>query len=292
MSPQKADTIIQFGTLHPFLKTKFRVGSCRGPLNFKPAENVFHRSDIPEEKHARKLQVQKSCERKTLLKGNRESWTSSVHLNSQRCKDRSRVNSENDHGQRYQYNYRAEVLAPKQPAPAPKLGKFQVTTLSAEETESRRERSRTYPHPKRTAELPIHPNLEHKVEWNMSTFVEPRQRLVSTAPPLGQRPATLFAEKTGMLKGYIGPEERARQAREEIRELKKIGKLWRLNEPEPVELPSTHNRLAKDPIRRIRTFKHSGTYQYRESEGCHMWSDTGSYERDSIGDVMRTHRCY
>lgn len=40
---------------------------------------------------------------------------------------------------------------------------------------------------------------------------------------------------------------------------------------------------------RVRQFRHSGKWEFRESEGCHMWSDTACFERNSPGDVVRVH---
>jgi hypothetical protein len=40
-----------------FLKSKFQIGSCKGPINFKPGENVFHVDDIPPVKKAKKKEV-------------------------------------------------------------------------------------------------------------------------------------------------------------------------------------------------------------------------------------------
>lgn len=43
-----------------FLKSKFQIGSCKGPINFKPTENVFHVDDIPPVKKAKKKEVRHS----------------------------------------------------------------------------------------------------------------------------------------------------------------------------------------------------------------------------------------
>ena len=38
---------------------------------------------------------------------------------------------------------------------------------------------------------------------------------------------------------------------------------------------------------KLRTFKHSGIYGFNEDEGRWMWSDTGSFEKESRGDMVR-----
>lgn len=41
----------------PYLKAKFRVGSCKGNVNFHLREHVFHSDDIPSYKKAKKREV-------------------------------------------------------------------------------------------------------------------------------------------------------------------------------------------------------------------------------------------
>ena len=45
--------------------------------------------------------------------------------------------------------------------------------------------------------------------------------------------------------------------------------------------------LAKERSEKFRTFAHSGVYAYNELEGQWMWSDTGSCERESPGDIVK-----
>jgi len=40
---------------------------------------------------------------------------------------------------------------------------------------------------------------------------------------------------------------------------------------------------------RVRQYRHSGKWEFREAEGCHMWSDTASFDFDSPGDLIRVH---
>eukprot|EP00639_Heterosigma_akashiwo_P016240 CAMPEP_0206383778 /NCGR_PEP_ID=MMETSP0294-20121207/14175_1 /ASSEMBLY_ACC=CAM_ASM_000327 /TAXON_ID=39354 /ORGANISM="Heterosigma akashiwo, Strain CCMP2393" /LENGTH=347 /DNA_ID=CAMNT_0053833949 /DNA_START=129 /DNA_END=1172 /DNA_ORIENTATION=- len=49
---------------------------------------------------------------------------------------------------------------------------------------------------------------------------------------------------------------------------------------------ATYNRLAKHPTEKIRKFAHSGAWEFNQTEQKWMWSDTGSYEKDSPGDIV------
>lgn len=40
---------------------------------------------------------------------------------------------------------------------------------------------------------------------------------------------------------------------------------------------------------RVRRYRHSGVWSFREAEGCNMWSDTASFDKDSPGDMIRVH---
>lgn len=51
----------------------------------------------------------------------------------------------------------------------------------------------------------------------------------------------------------------------------------------------THNQHTQQHNNRIRQYRHSGKWEFREAEGCHMWSDTACCEEDSPGDVIRVH---
>ena len=42
------------GKKHPFLKARFQIGSCKGPINYAASEPTFHPDDIPASKKASK----------------------------------------------------------------------------------------------------------------------------------------------------------------------------------------------------------------------------------------------
>ena len=49
----------------------------------------------------------------------------------------------------------------------------------------------------------------------------------------------------------------------------------------------THNRLTTRPTIKQRSFQHSGVFEFNGQEGQWMWSDTGSFVRESPGDIVK-----
>ncbi len=48
-----------------------------------------------------------------------------------------------------------------------------------------------------------------------------------------------------------------------------------------------HNRLAKEPSRKQRSFAHTGTFAKTYADGRMQWSDTGSYDLAGPGDLVK-----
>ncbi|CAM9148827.1 unnamed protein product [Ectocarpus sp. 12 AP-2014] len=289
-----ASSLASTSSCRPFLKTKFQIGSVKGPKNFSSDQTVFHRDDVPATKRERKKEVKEWKERRILRMGRPPGWTSSVTLDPARMKcARTKSNSELDPGKPYQYNYRAEVLPPKSPDPVPKSNMFQVSGVTNEEAARRRILRAKYPdnaleQPKRIEEMPSNKRLDGKIRWNPSTQCDVRERRRARDEyEAACKLATV--RKNGTLRNYTAPEQREKEQRQWIRKLKAEGRLWALKEREPSPLLPTHNRLAKDPIRRIRQYRHSGNFESREAEGCKMWSDTACFEECSPGDIIRVH---
>ncbi|CAN0201988.1 unnamed protein product [Pylaiella littoralis] len=206
---------------------------------------------------------------------------------------RIKSNSELDPGKPYQYNYRAEKLPPKSPDPVPRRNMFQVSGITEQEAARRRILRAQYPdnaleHPKIVLEMSNNRNLDDKDSWNPCTTCNAQER--RRAGEEVERACKLATgKKNEQLRGYTAPEQRAKERRQWIRKLKAEGRLWTLREPEPTPPMPTYNRLAKDPIQRLRQYRHSGKWELREAEGCHMWSDTACFEEDSPGDIIRVH---
>lgn len=93
---------------------------------------------------------------------------------------------------------------------------------------------------------------------------------------------------------YKSPETLYHERKTELRQLKDAGApmpydpaKMRMIADAQAGPPPVANRLAKERSEKFRTFQHSGTYGYNELEGQWMWSDTGSCERESPGDIVK-----
>ena len=96
----------------PYLKAKFRIGSCKGPKNFPFSETVFHPDDVPANKRENKMKVKKFLHPEKLV--GRPDWVIKTTGAMEVYSKRTRINSEFDRSNMFRYNYRAEVLPPKQ----------------------------------------------------------------------------------------------------------------------------------------------------------------------------------
>ena len=97
------------------------------------------------------------------------------------------------------------------------------------------------------------------------------------------------------LKSYIAPIERTRQFNESIRQAKSKGVFSVTSEcvslvpPPQAKAEEFRNRYAIEPSRKFHYTKHSGKWEFNEREKRHMWSDTGSFEFESVGDQKFSH---
>lgn len=56
----------------------------------------------------------------------------------------------------------------------------------------------------------------------------------------------------------------------------------------PLPRPPTPTKAAMARTdRQTKTYHHSGVWEFNENEGCHMWSDTGSYDEHGAGDTIK-----
>uniref|UniRef100_A0A6U4KM00 Uncharacterized protein n=1 Tax=Phaeomonas parva TaxID=124430 RepID=A0A6U4KM00_9STRA len=316
------------GTKRPYRKAKFQIGSCKGPIGFRHSETVFHPDDIPTKSRRKKEKVKEWKQQgrsdaaarhafrhtgPTAKLGRRQHWNTSVEPlppHPVRCM----INSVHDRANTYVYNYRAEVLPPKNLPPATAPTKFTVTTLRGDSLDTLKRQRTAEPlragYASRTREMPVHPSLEGKTRWDTGTIYtgEEYKTALSRQDAACKRNSRRFKPK----RAYENPMERSKNHARRIREIKKTGagfdpddfyttlkaetaKSIEFTTEEQLEkerrsMP-THNRLAAETPRKhrqVKTFKHSGIYEYNEREGCHMWSDTGSFNRTSPGDISRT----
>ncbi|CAM9695059.1 unnamed protein product, partial [Scytosiphon promiscuus] len=204
-----ASSLSSTSSCRPFLKSKFQIGSVKGPKNFSSDQIVFHRDDVPAVRRERKKEVK---ERKILGLGKPPEWTSSVILDPGRMKNaRTKSNSELDPGKAYQYNYRAERLPPKSPDPVPRSNMFQVTGITDVEAAKRRILRAGYPddtleHPKRVSEMPTNPSLYGNADWNASTQCDDRERRRASEEQDAACGAA-SAKRNCRLRDYVSPEQ-------------------------------------------------------------------------------------
>jgi len=97
---------------HEYLKSKFQIGSCKGPSNFGFSTAVFHPDDVPAAKRLNKMAV-KAWLNPEKINAARPHWNTRTTGATQSQINRTRINSEFDRSNMYRYNYRAEILPPK-----------------------------------------------------------------------------------------------------------------------------------------------------------------------------------
>jgi len=295
-----------------FLQSKFQIGSRKGPINYGHTETVFHPDDISAEKKANRDDIMQ-YKKKSVLGDSKPQWNSSVYVQKKICEDkRIRANFEHDRAHMHQYNYRAEVLPEKIVAPPPKTNRYQVHAVGGSEIERRanaRANNKIFQGiAKRTEEMKVNPKLDDKPEWNACTVLTKNEKkaLFNAKEAQCQENSKRKKEK---LKNYRNPEQLVKEHHRQDRIVKSAGQQAILMTPSGVPVPlrpsmlessrisnqdstmsnasmMTYNRLAKNPTQKERKFAHSGAWEFNQIEQRWMWSDTGSYEKDSPGDIV------
>lgn len=277
---------------HPFLKTSFQIGSCKtGTVSFGHSETVFHPDDFPAAKResARALLAWKKEQNQP--PGSEPIWNQTVEKDPI-CRIRSRVLSEHDRPNMHQYNFRAEVLPDKTLEHIPKPHKFKVSTISEKEALHITQRKKEDPvlagTAKRCMEMPVNPKLHGKAEWNQSSYVTKDDSAASWASMERGRTANSKKKEKHLVSGYVNPEKRVAMRDLETRRMKEEGGSTAFFEAQnkAMAAASTKNRLTKDPARRTKSYDHSGNWEFNKTEERWMWSDTGSFVKDSPGDVV------
>jgi len=274
------------------LKAKYKIGAATGPMNFARGQKVF----IKEETHASKL---KNVEELAAWKKERSGrcgvapkWEQTTAKPDVIIPKRTRENHVHDRSHSFQYNYRAEVLPEKNLPHIPKPHKWGVNQHSQEFKETvRAARSADRRHQgvhKRTEEMPVNPRLIGKPEVRVALLTRQEQRALIARETVASRKASRRAIDCLPVEHYLTPEERYGHFLGQVRTLKSAG----LTEGYAAaaagleEIPK-HNRLAKEHSQKARTFAHSGVFEYNKLDDKWMWSDTGSYEKNSTGDVAK-----
>lgn len=237
-----------------------------------------------------------------------ERWNQSVLKPDILCVKRSRENSEHDRSHMYQYNFRSEVLPPKNlphiPAPS-KWGVDGTSGVLKDAVETAKAGSRLYAGSfKRTEEMPVNPRLNGLEAWRPESRSS-KQELLGLAKKEAQQArkssqrgkqaleaaltsSSPHGDASGL--GYMTPEQRYHDFRRQVRVLKSAGLTegYAANMEAKDAIPK-HNRLAKETSRKTRVFSHSGVFERGKGEDMWMWSDTGSFEKTGPGDVATSH---
>ena len=147
-----------------------------------------------------------------------------------------------------------------------------------------------------TSEWIVHPNLLGAKEWNRTTELLPqhKEEAYQVLMESSLKHTKKRNKKVGTQKEYVSPLERSSRVAEEVRKLKASNSFSKdrpvfQSAEKPINRKTLVNHFAIEPSRKYKTTKHSGVWEFNAAEGRHMWSDTGSFEYDSRGDIEQTH---
>lgn len=290
-----------------FLKAKIRIGSCKGPVSYTAEQVVFHHDDIPEKARRRAADVREWAKPK-ILSAERKDWTKSTKPKGEAFDPVERRTMENfarDRTRPFQYNYRSENLDFfKAPELLDKPTKFHISRQLQSEADNIKEQMRTNPISKgifkRVLEMPVHENLIDAPSWQSSTvlpYSEQNKRLEFLT-----RKAMIETQKARETrikpKNYLTPVQQTIKIGNEARK-KKLEGTFNVSEgisfntkravTEPADPKQFKNRQAVERDMRYTTDQHSGVWEYNKIEKKYMWSDTGSFDPYSKGDVLTVH---
>jgi len=267
------------------LKAKFQIGSVHGKINYKSDQSVFHKSDIPEKSRMAKQEVLKSI-KMDILGTNKPKWASTTRKTSPICvRNHHQLLKHDPALSGFTYNYRAEVLPPKNAEIFQSSSKLQLDRSML--LKSRGEQLMRSVRPVvRSKEMPVNPTLEGMQSWNHASQITPKDR---QAWAQNDARSQLRHNKRGSnsLKNYNNPESQYKSFLAKTRSMK-LSMQERENNtnrrPESVPIPK--KRYATTVSRKYKKYAHSGIWEFNKQFQKWMWSDTGSEVKDSKGDIV------
>lgn len=312
---------------HQYLKAKIQIGNVQGPITYNLGQTVFHHDDIPEPKRARRNEVKAWTKPRTLAI-DRGSWNKSTDLNRPVIERRQMENYARDRSYPYQYNFRAETVdSLRQIEPVDKPTKFHISAQLEsraleilEAKDSDRVQKGNF---NRTGEMPVHPNLDGKDNWNVSTYCErtEKDRRLDDITENAQEFTSVRNKKLFSAKKYVSPMQSTINLTKRVRDMKERG-VFNADEAmnrkgmDPVDRKSYVNQLAIEKPNIVSTSVHSGIWERSRIDGrycsilfyfvsfsfackinicffssnkCrYMWSDTASEVYQSAGDQRHT----
>eukprot|EP01031_Cornospumella_fuschlensis_P040504 gene40504-49370_t len=281
-----------------FLKAKIQIGSVKGPISFSHDQTVFHHDDVPDRSRQRKEAVD-GWKKSKILDPNYHSWSKSTKPIKPVVERRQMENYKQDRGSAYQYNYRAETLdSLKMVEPVDRSTKFHISAQlpsTIQKIQTLRATDRVQGGQlHRTQEMPVHPNLELARPWNNTTVLTVKEqgeglnKMTDHAVEWSKKVTEILPQK----KEYISPMKQVAIYQDKIRQMKLEGTFsakLNINRPtsEPVDRTKLKNRFLTAKLQTLTQHVHSGTWDVNPLDGKSMWSDTGSYEYSSKGDILK-----
>jgi hypothetical protein len=291
-----------------FLTASMKIGNCKGPITFKNDTQVFHADDVPKPAKERKSMVN-DFKKSKILSAAQPDWNMSNHTNRPLVERRTTENHIKDRSKNFAYNYRAESLDYLQnEEPVDKPTKFHMSK-QLESTASNLLEAKAHASSvgkgtlKRTEEMPVHPLLE-STTWDYG-IVRPLKLHEADLEKNTQKAVSVCKSKEGTWKScskdhYVSPSDIGQIFQSQVREQKVNGSFdWRtcvarssLSKSAPrgfVQMPA-HSKKPKfrpENVRKYGKTQHSGSWEFNAIEGRYMWSDTGSFDYMSKGDICK-----
>ena len=304
---------------HDFLKAKVRIGSCKGPTAYAQDIKVFHHDDMPTRVRERANDVRDWAHTR-ILKVDRSEWYKGSKFPQPMCERRSMENFVKDRSNPFRYNYRAETLTfGKTCELLDKPTKFHIsrqTMLESEQIKMKMNEDPIYRGQfRRTQEMPVHEKLLSAKLWHTGTQLtgveqaRSLDKMTKTA-----RAKTAKASYRYIKEDYLTPVQQTAQIQKNVRKQKAAG-VFTTKKSIPIDDNNTDdsktaltnnqmdgdegpandgkfefkNTLAIEKSTRYKSDKHSGVWEYNKIERKFMWSDTGSFDYASRGDIIRHH---
>jgi hypothetical protein len=281
----------------PYLHAKIRIGTCKGPVNFRAKQNVFLQSDVRGDVWERKDDV--LSWKKSRILSTHELWNKSVPRNLHPVPEsRQRENYVKDRSNAFTYNYRAESLDPvRMDEPIDKPTKFHISRTSSSAALATQMKLLHDPiqrgQLRRTQEIPVNITLDDKRAWNSATSVSYKDRdrnldgFTAKSMRFTKRVSTAMAALD-----YTNPVKAEAIYHATLRRQKTAGTFTPATfvdgvDRRPVDPKDLTNRYAIEPPRKYSVVEHSGTWELLKGDNKYGWSDTASFALASPGDVVR-----
>jgi hypothetical protein len=283
------------------LKAKIQFGNVKGPITFSNKLSVFHHDDIPEVNRIRHNDII-NWKKSKILSTDKPDWAT-FHYKGPVCERRTMENFKSDRSKPYQYNYRAETLDVQRiEEPFDKPTKFHVSS-QMESTAMRLQEIKATDRIqagqlKRTQEMPMHSMVDEYPQWAYSTDFSMKDKdkafkeMTLSAKEWSNKVTKTVPKRTN----YQSPMQTTINFQEEVRRQKAINIFTTskgvFSDPVlPVDRATLKNRFAVEkPVVRL-SAEHSGVWEKSKVDGRSMWSDTGSNDFVSAGDIRKTHKC-